>query len=135
MRTMLSMTVALFLAGCGAGYQYVVDNYSGVTVELFEYLPPDGPRYVQLGDTTYDRAKTYRIFDKPEQSRLMITASIGDAAQIGFAQGLTKISADHPILVYKDAAAAYLRSKGRECEVIDIGMIIQPQYEARYKCK
>jgi hypothetical protein len=38
-------------------------------------------------------------------------------------------------VVYRDAAEAFLASKGRTCRVNDISLVFEPQYEARYQCE
>ena len=77
-------------------------------------------RYVDDGSgNVVDRAKTFRIFDKPAENRLMITPSLGDAVGIGAVRGLTLMDSDSPIVVYKDAAVDWLRTTGRTCTVVD----------------
>lgn len=132
----LAVVLVPFLGGCGAGVDYVIQNYRGTPLVKHEILPADGKRYVDDGSgNVVDRAKTFRIFDKPAENRLMITPSLGDAVGIGAVRGLTLMDSDSPIVVYKDAAVDWLRTTGRTCTVVDAYLIIPPQYEVKYSCE
>lgn len=132
----LAVALLPFLAGCGAGVDYVIQNYSGTPLVKHEILPADGKRYVDDGSgNVVDRAKTFRIFDKPAENRLMITPSMGDAIAMGAVQGLTLADSDSPIIIYKDAAVDWLKTTGRRCAIVDAYLIIKPQYEVKYSCE
>lgn len=106
------------LAGC-AGAQYAMSNYKGVKVETFK-------------STT---GRTFRIFDKPTENRLMITPTVGGALGHGAAKGLTfGASGASPAVIYRDGAAEYLAAAGRSCTIKDTTLIADPQYEVRYDC-
>lgn len=117
---------ALMLAGCGAGVKYAIDEYSGVEVKSFQITEPDG--------------EIYRVFDKPAQSKLMITPSLGRAAGAGFASGLTfgAVSADDslgPKPEFEKATLAYLASTQRpNCRIIDGYVVVRGQWEFKYDC-
>ena len=100
------------LAGC-SGMGYAIENYSGTKPVQF----------VEAG-------KTFRIFDKPAAGRLMITPSLGAA----FAQGATFGAASSAEMTYQIASQAYLDSTGRKCEVGDMKLVVQPQWETFYTC-
>ncbi len=98
------------------GFRYVTKHYSDVEHENF----------------THDEA-SYRVFLKTD--KLMITASIGEAMAIGFSGAFSGVSSsDAPKIVYRNAAQAYLESKGMDCEITDIYSIITPQWEATFTC-
>lgn len=134
-RAALFAAACLVLAGC-AGADYVLQNYSGVKMETYAVPPANGERYVKKGEVIVDTARMYRIFDKPEENRLMITASLGDAAAQGYVQGATygAVSGAQPKILYQNAAIGYLRSKGRDCRALDTYLLIEPQYEVKYEC-
>jgi hypothetical protein len=113
---------------------YVIQNYNGVDLQHHTVLPADGKRFVDSGSGPVDMARHYRIFDKPDENRLMITASIGDAVAIGAVRGLIKIDTNSPVAVYKEAALDWLRSRGRDCRAVESSELIRLQYEIRYAC-
>lgn len=107
------------LGGC-ASVNYIVKEYDGVKV--VEVKMPDD---------------TYRVFDKPDQSKLMITSSLGSAAGQGFVKGLTlgAIPTDTPKPLFEAAASQFLQESGRSsCRIIDAYLLAQPQWEVKYDC-
>lgn len=122
-RFALTLISAVPLAGCGAGVQYAVQEYQGIPVQSFNMGEGEGER-------------TFRIFDKPAANKLMITPSLGDAAGMGFASGLTfgALNADNPKPIYESAAAGYLKSTGRTCRIVDGYLVEKPQWEFKYDC-
>ena len=102
----------LALTACG-GMSYAIENYKGVDIERFDYA-----------------GQTFRIFDKPEESRLMITPSIGKAALGGATFG----AANTAEMTYTNAAQEYLNSTGRKCIVSDLKLVVKPQWETFYNC-
>ena len=113
------VVAAGILTGC-AGMQYAVNNYTGVK--------PVGWSHDGL---------SFLVYDKPDEDRMMITASIGTAAGMGLMQGLTLgiVDADFHRDKYRDAAVAWLTKQGRDCEELDTVLIIKPQWEVKYKCE
>lgn len=135
MRIALVVAAAVPLAACSSNMNYVIQNYDGVVVEEHVVPPADGPRYVPSDNGPVDMARKFRIFDKPLENRMMITASLGDAAAYGFVRGLVKIDVNPPTSVYRDAAIDYLHSKGRACTPVETMELIRLQYEVRYACQ
>ncbi len=119
--TLGAAALVLLLTGC-AGAQYAMQNYSGI--DPISWASP----------TTH---KAYRIFDKPAESRLMITLSLGGAAVQGAGAGFTWGLADTrtPEVVYQDAAIEWLATTGRKCTATNASLILEPQYEIRYACE
>lgn len=113
-------TIAIMLGGC-AGISYVVENYAGI--EKHEVIVP--------GDDEY------RVFDKPQQGKMMVTSSLGSAAGQGAVKGLTLGAMDGapPKPRFQKAAETYLASTGRaSCRVTDGYLLVQPQWEFVYDC-
>ncbi len=111
--------MALILSGC-AGVNYAKETYEGAFHTEFKAA----------------NGTIYRIFDQPEKSRLMIGLSSSQSAQQGFIRGLGASSgfgATSPVLM-RDAGEGYLKSTGRRCESRDITLIVDSQYEIRYRC-
>lgn len=110
---------ALLLSGC-ASYNYALDEYGGIPVVSHEY-----------------QGNTYRVFDKPASSKLMITPSLGSAAGDGFVRGLTfgLVDTEVPQPVYRAAAESYLASLGKKCTVDTGQLVVRPQWEFRYQCQ
>lgn len=102
------------MAGC-SGVNYAIENYSGT--KPVKFLDSEGQKF--------------RIFDKPAEQKLMITPSLGAS----FAHGATFGSATTPEMKYQAAAAAYVKSTGRNCKMGDMRLIIEPQWETFYTCK
>lgn len=124
MRTnrMAALGAAVMLCGC-ASANYVMSEYGGVQLKHFE-----------MGE-----GQTYRIFDKPDANKLMITPSFDRAAGAGFVSGLTfgAVPAQDnlgPKPEYERASLAYLTSTGRTCRLIDGYVVIQGQWEFKYDC-
>lgn len=114
---------ALALAGCGAGRQYVINEYSGVELKSFAIEGED----------------TYRIFDRPAANRLMITPSLSKIMAAGFAQGASMGGIDGmdvigPKPMFEKATLGYLASTGRTCRIIDGYIVAKPQWEFKYDC-
>jgi hypothetical protein len=118
--TLGAVALALLLTGC-AGAQYAMQNYSGI--DPISWASP----------TT---RKSYRIFDKPAEKRLMITLSIGGAAAQGAGSGFTwgLVDTRTPEAVYQDAAIEWLATTGRKCKAEHTSLVLEPQYEVRYVC-
>lgn len=119
MRLLSLILLGFSLAGC-AGMSYAMQEYSGVTIE--EVVMPDD---------------TYRIFDKPQQGKMMVTSSIGAAAARGFGEGLLLGAVDNtpPKPLFDAAALAYLRKTGRNnCRVVESYLLVKPQFEVKYEC-
>jgi hypothetical protein len=110
MKRLLFLT--LFLAGC-SGMNYAMEHYNEVDPQPITY-----------------KDQSFRIFDKPTEGRLMITPTVGNSAL----QGLTFGGAATAQNTYKQAAAAYLGATGRTCEVTEMMLVVQPQWETFYKC-
>lgn len=111
--------IVFFIAGC-AGMQYAMKHYSGVPV-VHHKMPDD----------------TYRVFDKPNEGRLMITSSLGAAAAGGAKSGITfgAASSSAPRNFFQEAAESYLKKTGRDCTIKDGHLIVSPQWEFFYECK
>lgn len=103
----------LLLSGC-AGFNYAINNYDGVPVQSFTYSEQE-----------------FRVFDKPQENRLMITPTV-DAA---FAQGATFGGLKTPETVYQQATLAFLEATGRDCDLKTFALIVSPQWEAFYECE
>jgi hypothetical protein len=107
------------LAGC-AGANYVVQEYGLSAVH-----------------TPHENADDrWRIFDKPEANKLMISPGLGTAAAIGTGRGLTFGAArgDVPKPLFERAVLGYLGSTGRRCRIVDGYMVLDPQWEFKYDC-
>ena len=118
-KTGIAIASMIVIAGC-SGINYAVENYSGVDVERFEA-----------------NGQTWRIFDKPEEGRLMITPTLGKAAAVGAAQGATFGLSDggaSPIQYFEAAANLYIKSRDESCKVTSGSLVINPQYEFFYTC-
>lgn len=109
------------LSGC-AGAQYAIDNYGKVKPVSFR-SPSSG--------------SGYRIYDKPEEGRLMITPTIGASFGGGAIKGATlgAVNVLNSEAAYRMAAEEFTKSTGRTCRAESISLVIDPQYEVRYSCE
>lgn len=120
-RLPLAAAILLGATACTSGISYVLDNYKGV--EKQEILVE--------GDDTY------RVFDKPTASRMMVTSSLGAAAGQGALKGLTlgAVESAPPKPRFQKAAETFLASTGRaDCRITDGYLLVNPQWEFTYDC-
>lgn len=118
MKKLLIAAICLPLAGC-AGASYVMDEYKGID-----------PVDVKMPDDTY------RIFDKPNAQKVMITPSMETAVEIGAMRGLTWGIGDFdvPKPRFEAAVSKFLSEAGRKCEIKDGYKVLDIQWEFRYSC-
>lgn len=107
-------------SGCSAGMQYAMENYKGTEAVPFAIEGDD----------------VYRVFDKPQDNRLMITPSLAKITAAGAISGATLRTVD--VVGHKSkfegAALAYLKSTGRTCRAVSTELIERPQWEVKYDC-
>lgn len=115
----LQILALTILCGCG-GINYAMQNYSGVDVQTFGFA-----------------GTVYRVFDKPEEGRLMITPTLGNAAAAGVIQGGTLGLSGDPLSPqgqFRQASDAFIKQRNQKCRVTDGAKVIHPQYEFFYTC-
>jgi hypothetical protein len=79
--------------------------------------------------------QNWRIYDQPENGRLMITPSLSAAAGQGAVSGITYGMADNPYTqreAFEPPAVAYLASKG--CKITGGHLVLNTQFEFEYSC-
>lgn len=115
----LAASAALAACVAGPAIDYIKAEYTGVPVKLHTVAEEE-----------------YRIFDKPEANKLMITPSLARSAGIGAAYGATYGAADQSTFTkpWSDAAESYLASTGRTCKILSTELLMRPQYEVKYDC-
>jgi len=72
--------------------------------------------------------RNFRVYDMPEENRLMITPSIAESATYH----LRKSSWFGPELLFADAAQAFIAPRG--CQVTAAKLLVPPQFEIKYSC-
>ena len=86
---------------------------------------------------------TWRVYDKPDEGRLMITPTVADSAASGFIGGATLGVAGDPITGrsagipqngFTAAASAWVKRHGASCEVTSGHLLVTPQWEYAYAC-
>lgn len=120
MKKLAVVAMCAALSGC-AGAQYAMDNYGKVKPVAFRSPSSGGG---------------YRIFDKPEENRLMITPTIGASLGGGALKGATfgAVNVLNSEAAYRQAAEEFTKSTGRTCRAESVSLVIDPQYEVRYSC-
>lgn len=120
-----ALSAALCLSACG-GMGTAISEYGGVTPVSFSHA-----------------GSTWRVYDKPETGRLMITPTIGDSMASGFIGGATLGVAGDPITgrsagipqdKFSDAAVAWVTRHGSSCKLTKGHLLIMPQWEFFYSC-
>lgn len=103
--TFAALAAAISLSACGT------TDYIGTSPVAFAH---DG--------------RNYRVYDMPDENRLMITPSIGESATYH----LRKSSWAKPELLFSDAAQAFIAPRG--CQVTNVKLLVSPQFEITYSC-
>ena len=118
-RAVAAAVLTFALAAC-AYPEYVNDEY----------------RYVPLTSFAHDN-NSYRIFDKPSASKLVITPSLTTAVSDNVIRNVTFGRYDNalPPGALEAAVAAYLKRNGRKCEITGSSLIYDPQWEFTYNCE
>jgi len=117
---LLYTLISVILFGC-AGFNYAMKNYSGVSVTHYEF-----------------DAMNWRVMDKPDEQRVMITKSISHAFGAGATKALTFASSNDvigPEAEFYEATLSYLRSTGRDCKIDRSNLVLDGQWEFFYTCK
>ncbi len=91
-----------------------MNNYHGVEVVTFE-----------------DSEDKWRIFDKPEEGRAMVTPSILRSSVNGSTYGATAAE----VAKFQGAAQSYIAGTGRTCTITSTNKVLPLQYEFFYTCK
>lgn len=119
MKKFAAISALVLATGC-TGVNYAMENYSDVDVQQIKH-----------------EDKEWRIFDKPEEGRLMITPAFGDTMGAGMASGITFGLATSPYIrgaTFRPAAQAYLAQTHGRCTITGGDLVIEPQYEFFYQC-
>jgi hypothetical protein len=118
-RALAAAALALGLSAC-AYPEYVNDEY----------------RYVPLTSFAHGN-NSYRIFDKPSASKLVITPSLATAVSDNVIRNVTFGRYDNalPPGALEAAVAAYLKRNGRKCQITSSSLIYDPQWEFTYNCE
>lgn len=86
----------------------------------------------------YYQGEEYRMFDRKDLGRLMITPSIGTALSNGVVRGATmySVNIDNDETRFKNVAVAFLaKERTREiCNITESKLLITPQWEFVYLC-
>lgn len=117
----LLLVLGILMTGCG-NLGYVIKTYDQTCIRSdFEF-----------------EDRTYRMFDRKDLHKVMITPSIGTAMAHGAATGATfgGVNIDEHNPVYEKATKEYLKKEfpGEQCEVFNGRMVLDPQWEFEYKC-
>lgn len=113
-KLLIVVAAALALTGC-QGMGYAIQHYGNT------------PRL----NWTDASGKSFGIYDKPDENRMMVTASMAKSIAIG----ATYFLASDGGFVYKAAAEEYLLEQGRDCLATSTTLIVEPQYEVAYTCR
>lgn len=121
MKAILILGLMAVLAGCG--------GRPGGLADAMKYTPT--VHHVQMEDDTY------RIFEHPDDNKLMTTPSLGKSAGAGFVQGATLGLAQALPHEQRHEAAArrHLDNTGRQnCRIVSGYEILKGQYEFTFDC-
>lgn len=113
--------IAITQTACG-NLGYILKTYDETTIKSdFDY-----------------QGEEYRIFDRKDLNKVMITPSLGSAASSGFVQGATFgiVKPENDERRYHNVAEKYL-AKDRPsqlCNVNEGRLLVNPQWEFVYLC-
>jgi hypothetical protein len=121
MRQMVAaMAAALLVCGCVGGTRF----NRAMDYNTVSSVPFDVP-----GDDVY------KVFDKPTESRLMISPSYAKTVGLGVVSGATLRTVDVlPQKQFEGAALGYLASTGRTCRILSGELVLRPSWELQYDC-
>lgn len=79
---------------------------------------------------------TYRVFDHPEEGKLMVTGSMATAMKVGLLGGFTFGAAGTLASrsAHERAGSGYLAATGRDCKILDSYELVRGQWEMTYEC-
>ncbi|MBM1817424.1 hypothetical protein JQW73_21410 [Sulfitobacter pseudonitzschiae] len=120
MKILAVLTAACVISGCTGETEFYTKDYSTVLPQEIQH-----------------NGRMWRIFDKPQEGRLMISPSARAAAGAGIATGLTLgliPSPNDKASTFKPAVDAYLSQKSENCGVTFSRLLIKPYYEFSYSC-
>ena len=116
------ITLLVTLSGCG-NLGYVISTYDQTCVRSdFEF-----------------EDREYRMFERKDLHKIMITPSLGMSMAHGAAKGATfgGVNIDEHNTVYERATKEYLKKEypGQQCTTFNGRMVLDPQWEFEYSCK
>lgn len=96
----------------------------------------DEYRFIPLTTFAHDN-RSFRIFDKPSASKLIITPSLSTAMSDVVIRGATfgKYNNATQQQTLEQAVTAYLASQGRKCNITSANLMYDPQWEFTYTCE
>jgi len=117
MRLFLVLTLVCGLCSC-SGFSYVYKNYGGVKV-----LKHHGPDFA------------IRVFDKPEEGRMMVTPTLGSSMAQGAVAGWTlgMVDTSGSKRQMQTQAQDFLDHNERNATIYKGDMILKPQWEFWYR--
>lgn len=99
----------------------------------FEQAIAISDEYADVAMTSYtDSSGLWRIYDKPDESRLKIGPSL--ARSIGGAFGPEVTFVPPTMRETQHTAQDWLANRGRSCSIVDGHLLVGPLYEFRYSC-
>ena len=107
-----AILLPLALGAC-SGLGYIVETYGSVDAVTFQ-----------------SQGMAWRIYDLPAANKVMVTPSVGRSA----GQGLVLGAANNAEQQFERAAIEWLAKTGRNCEVGNGFILVNPQYEFPYTC-
>ena len=117
----LLIVAALLLTGCAG---------------MSKSMQYNDVNHVVFSDPSLPHA--FWIFDKPAESRMLLTPGLGATMQQAAVAGATfglAASFTHPQQKFEMAAQIFLASSGRSCAVTRVDLVLAPtNYEAFYTC-
>lgn len=117
----LFVFITLTQTACG-NLGYIIKTYDSTTIRSeFDY-----------------QGEEYRIFDRKDLGKVMITPSLGSAASSGFVRGATIgiVNPENDERRYHSVAEKYL-TKDRPSEICNVNdgrLLVTPQWEFVYLC-
>ncbi|MDE2106607.1 MAG: hypothetical protein KGL39_55845 [Patescibacteria group bacterium] len=118
MRRATFLLPVLFLASCGTGIGYVASNYG-----------------VQVGDLVKTRYGEYKIWDKPDKNKMLVSPSVGQI--LSHPQSVNEgisVEGGSEGAAAREAANVWFKQQGRRCKILTTIEVAHPEFENTYTC-
>jgi hypothetical protein len=110
--------------------------FLGLSACAYPHYVNDEYRYIPLTTFAHEN-RSFRIFDKPSASKMVITSSLATSVSDVVIRTATFDKYNNTVerQALESAVAAYLAGQGRKCIVTGSSLMYDPQWEFTYSCE
>ena len=119
MKKLVLAAIAPVLFGCNSGIGYVAANYG-----------------VQVGEVIATKHGEFKIWDKPDQSKMLVSPTVSEIlVHPEIAKGdAISMEGGPDEQAARSAADTWFERAARHCKVIAAAQVARPEYEITYSC-